>query len=243
MKYLFIILITFSVWSCKKSEDRSCYKSFGELTEVEYSIDSVQEFKLYKKIKYHFYQDTSRKIVVRTGKNMQKFIEVKTEKYTTTINNYNHCNFLRDNDKKVEVDIHYPHYNTIYAEPSDSMVFIDTLKGEYAIIHLRDGGGTLKLNVNMNQIQVGISYGAGNFIIGGQTNYAHLSIQNLAYGDALNLKTNELSIYHNSNNDLLTNFDSSNVKVLFYANGDVRFVGEPLSLSVDGIGDGEVIHY
>ena len=243
MKYLFIILITFSVWSCKKSEDRSCYKSFGELTEVEYSIDSVQEFKLYKKIKYNFYQDTSRKIVVRTGKNMQKFIEVKTQQYITTINNYNHCNFLRDNDKKVEVDIHYPHYNTIYAEPSDSIIFIDTLKGEYTNIHLRDGGGTLKLNVNMNQIQVGISYGAGNFIIGGQANYAHLSIQNLAYGDALNLKTNELSIYHNSNNDLLTNFDSSNVKVLFYANGDIRFVGQPLNLSVDGVGEGEVIHY
>lgn len=243
MKYIIIIIITLGIWSCKKAEDRKCYKSFGDITEVEYSIDSVQKFKLYKKIKYKFYQDTSRKVIVRTGNSMQKFIEVKTEGYITTINNYNQCHFLRDNDKKVEVEIHYPHYNTIYAEPSDSMVFVDTLKGEYTNIHLRDGGGTLKLNVNMNQIQVGISYGTGNFIIGGQANYSHLSIQNLAYGDALNLKTDELSIYHNSNNDLLTNFDSTNVKVLFYANGDVRFVGQPLSLSVEGVGEGEVIHY
>ncbi len=243
MKYIIIIIFTFVVWSCKKAEDRKCLKSFGDITEVEYSIDSVQEFKLYKKIKYRFYQDTSRKIIVRTGKNMQQFIKVKTNGYITTINNYNQCNFLRDNDKKVEVDIHYPHYNTIYAEPSDSMIFIDTLKGEYTKIHLRDGGGTLILNVNMNQIQVGISYGTGNFIIGGQANYTHLSIQNLAYGNALNLKTNEIFIYHNSNNDLLTNFDSTNVKVLFYANGDVKFVGQPLSLSVEGVGDGEVINY
>jgi hypothetical protein len=243
MKYFLIILFGLLFFACKKADERKCYKSFGEVIESEYPIDSVQEFKLYKKIKYKFYQDTLRKIVVRTGENMQNFIDVSTKDYITTINNYNKCNFLRSNDKIVEVDIHYPHYNKIYAEPSDSMVFVDTLRGNYTNIHLRDGGGTLKLNVNMNQIQIGISYGAGNFIIGGQANYAHLSIQNLAYGDALNLQTNNLSIYHNSNNDLQTNFDSSKVKVLFYANGDVRFVGEPLSLSVEGVGDGEVIHY
>ncbi len=243
MKYIFIILIGLLIWSCKKAEDRKCYKSFGEITEATYPIDSVQEFKLYKKIKYRFFQDSTRKIVVRTGKNMQNFIDIQTEDYITTINNHNKCNFLRDNDKKVEVDIHYPHYNKIYAEPSDSMIFVDTLRGNYTSIQLRDGGGTLKLNVNMNQISIGIGYGAGNFIVGGKTNYAHLTIQNLAYGDALNLKTNNLSIYHNSNNDLLTNFDSSQVNVLFYANGDVRFIGEPISLSVDGVGEGEVIHY
>jgi len=243
MKYLLIILLVLNILSCKKAEDRKCYKSFGDITEVEYQIDSVQEFKLYKKIKYRFYQDSLRKIVVRTGKNLQHFIDIQTTDYITTINNNNNCNFLRDNDKKVEVDIHYPHYNKIYGEPSDSMIFVDTLRGNYTNIHLRDGGGTLKLNVNMNQIQIGISYGAGNFIVGGQTNYAHLTIQNLAYADAMNLKSKELSIYHNSNNDLLTNFDSSKVNVLFYANGDVRFIGEPKTLSVEGVGAGEVIHY
>jgi hypothetical protein len=243
MKDLVIILLVLNTLSCKKSDERQCYKSFDEIIEVEYPIDSVQEFKLYKKIKYKFYQDSLRKIVVKTGVNLQQFIAIQTTDYVTTINNNNKCDFLRNNDKKVEVDIHYPHYNKIYAEPSDSMIFVDTLRGDYTNIHLRDGGGTLILNVNLNQIQIGISYGAGNFIVGGQVNFAHLSIQNLAYADALNLHANNLSVYHNSNNDLLTNFDSSNVNILFYANGDVRFIGEPSSLSVEGVGDGEVIHY
>lgn len=243
MKHLLIILPLVFVFSCKKATDRKCFKSFGEITEVEYPIDSVREFNLYKRIKYRFYQDNLRKIVVRTGKNLQNLITVESNNYVTTINNHNKCHFLRDNDKITEVDIHYPHYFNIYAEPSDSIIFMDTLKGNYTRIHIRDGGSTLKLNVDMNQISVTISYGVGNFIIGGKANNARLVIQNLAYADALNLKTDKLYIYHNSNNDILANFDSTDVEVVFYGNGDVRFIGEPATLIVNGAGDGEVIGF
>ena len=243
MKYIIFIVLTIPFLSCHKADDRKCIKSFGEITEITYPIDSVSEFELYKNIKYNFYQNDNKKIVVRTGKNLQNFINIKQHNYTTTITKTNTCNFLRKNTNKVEVDIHYPKYYKIYAEPTDSMIFKDTLKGDFTSIQLRDGGGTLKLNTNMNQLNIGISYGVGNFILGGFTDHAFLSIQNLAYGDALNLKSKKINIYHNSNNDLRVNFDSSIVNVYFYANGDVRFIGDPSSLSVNGVGDGEVISY
>jgi predicted nucleic-acid-binding Zn-ribbon protein len=239
----YISFITLLFLACNKPEDRSCYKQFGEITEVEYPIDSVVVFQLFKNIKYRFYQDTSRKIIVRTGGNMQNFIVIQTNDYITNIQNKNKCNYLRESQKIIEVDIHYPHYNKIYIEPTDSVVFTDTLKGNYVNIHLRNGGGDLKLNVDVNHLLLSVSYGVGSYTVGGYSKYTNLSIQNLGRGNALNLTTDFLNIYQNSNNDLLTNFEGAEVKVDFFGNGDVQFIGVPDSLEINGAGDGEVITY
>lgn len=243
MKYWVSIILLVIVFACKKAEDRRCTKSFGEITEQIYPLDSVQEFKLYKGMKFRFFQDTLKQIVVRGGQNLQNFISISNDHYITTIENKNTCNFLRKKDNIMEVDIHYPHFHKIYAEPSDSMIFMDTLRGDYTNIHLRNGGGTLKLNVNMTQISVGISFGVGNFIIGGQAEKSSLSIQNSAYGDALNLQSKDLFIYQNSSNDILTNFDSATVKVAMYASGDILYKGTASSIVVDSVGDGQILKY
>ena len=240
---LYISFLSVVLVGCQKSENRACYKKYGDLTEMEYAIDSVEEFRLYKNIKYRFYQDSTRKVVVRTGSNMQNLIEVQTTDYITSINNYNKCGFLRDADKLVEVDIHYPHYKSIYAESTDSIIFMDTLRGDKVNWHLRNGGGTLLLNVDVNHIVLSVSFGVGQYIVSGESKFANLSIQNKGRGDALNLKAKYISIYQNSNADLLVNLDSAEVDVLFYANGDVRFTGVPNILNVEGIGEGEVINY
>ncbi len=243
MKQFTYILILVLAFSCKKANERKCFKSYGENSEIEYALDSVQEFKLYKNIKYRFYQDTLRKVVVRGGNNLLDLINVTSESYITQINNQNNCNFLRDNDKLMEVDIHYPYYHKIYAEPTDSMVFVDTLRGDYTNIEVRNGGGVLKLSVDMNHISLVVSYGTGSYIVDGRSKYANLAVQNLGFGNALNLDSKFLRIYQASNNDILVNTDSADVDVLFGGNGDVRFIGEANSLDIEGFGDGEVITY
>ena len=240
---IYISFILIIVSACKKPSDRPCYKSFGEASEKEIPLDSVNRFELYKNIKYRFYQDTLKKVVVRGGKNMLNLIDVQTLDYTTTINNNNKCNFLRDADKMIEVDIHYPTYYKIYAEPTDSIIFMDTLKGDYTAIELRNGGGVLDLTVDMNHISLSVSFGVGSYVVRGKSKYSNLSIQNMGRGDALGLKTKYISVYQNSNNDLYANFDSSEVKILYYANGDVFYSGIPDSLSITGVGDGQVLPY
>jgi len=66
-------LIIFVFSSCKKAENRPCFKSFGDLSELEISIDSVQKFELYGGLVYNFYQDTLRKIVIKGGEECNWF--------------------------------------------------------------------------------------------------------------------------------------------------------------------------
>jgi len=244
MKYLgYILVVILIVLSCEKPESRNCFKGNGEIKSIEIALDSIQEFRLYKGIKYNFYQDSLRKLVIRGGGNVVNLISVDQSNYITEIHNDNKCHFLRANSLPLEIDIHYPSYSKIYSESSDSLIFMDTIISNLLDIQLRDGAGTLKLNVNVNQLNLTVSYGVGEYIVGGITNNARLVIQNLGRGNALNLTSNNLYIYQNSNADLLVNFENSIVKVDFYGNGDVKYIGIPLSLNINGSGEGEVVTY
>jgi hypothetical protein len=238
-----LILSTICIASCKKSKDRGCFKSSGDVTELEVSIDSIQKFRLFKGIVYNFYQDTLRKLVIKGGDNVIGFIDVTQGNYEVSINNLNSCDFLRDYDDKITVDIHYPHYTSIYAEPTEPMRFMDTLTGNQIKIELRNGGESLDLNVDVNRLLLNVSFGAGRINVYGRTGFLKLATQNLGRINALGIKADDMFIYQNSTTDMPVNFDSTNVKVHFKGNGDVRFVGVPNVLEVTGDGDGEVITY
>ena len=239
--FLFVMILFFS--SCKKSQDRRCFKSYGNIAELEVDIDSIQEFKLYGGIVYNFYQDTLRKLVIRGGENVISFIDVTQENYEVSINNLNSCDFLRDYDDKITVDIHYPHYTSIYAEPTEKMRFVDTLSGNQTKIELRNGGESLDLNVDVNRLFLNVSYGTGIINVYGRTGFLKLATQNLGRINALGIKADNMFIYQNSITDMSVNFDSTNVKIHFNGNGDIRFVGIPNLVEITGNGEGEVISY
>jgi len=244
MKIL-VLILSFLIlfFSCKKAEDRDCFKSYGELTQLEYSIDSVQEFKLYEGIEYRFYQNNSRKIIVKGGRNVVNFIDINSKDFITSINNLNSCNFLRDYDDKIIVEIHYPHYHSIYAEPTEPMRFIDTLTGDYVTIKLKNGGESLDLNVNIKSLYLKVSIGTSNINVYGTTNDIHLSTQNFGRINALGVVSNSVFVHQGSATDMLVNFSNSKAIVNFFGNGDVLYLGVPTELTITGQGDGEVLTY
>jgi len=243
LNIVLFVLITLVLSSCKKAENRPCFKSSGDLSELEISIDSVQKFELYGGVVYNFYQDTLRKIVIKGGENVIGFIDVKQNAYVTSVNNLNSCNFLRDYDNKITVDIHYPHYKSIYAEPTEPMRFIDTLRGDDTKIELRNGGESLDLTVDIKSLKLEVTFGAGSINVNGKSNYLKLVTQNLGRINALGVSSVDMFIFQNSTTDMPVNLQNSNVKVHFSGNGDVRYIGVPYVLDVSGEGDGEIIAY
>lgn len=125
------VLITLFVFTgCKKPGDRTCFKNTGTFTSVEVPLDSVRTFRLYKNIRYHIYQDNARKIVIEGGEHVVNQIGVTNEDGIVSIHNNNKCNFLRDSEKMISVEIHYPYLNRFYIESSDSVVFENTVTNE-----------------------------------------------------------------------------------------------------------------
>ncbi len=241
MKYIGILSIL--LLACKKPEERSCWKSYGSIDTISYGIDSVEKFNLYNHVTYRFFQSDERKILVIGGDHVIPKIEILNHNFQVDIRNQNKCRFLRDYDKKIEIQIYYPHYHKMYAEPTDSMIFEDTITGNYFELEIRESGGVAKLNTDLNDLRLTVSAGAGSFVVGGKAKFSTLKVQGQGFGNALNLICKYAFVYQNSGVDLLTNFSETEANVVIDGAGDVRFKGEAKTLMVDGKGVGECITY
>ena len=227
--------------SCKKAGEKSCFKSYGEITEKEILLDSVIQFRLFKDITYHLYQDSLKKIVIRGGSNVIEHIHVSNQLNVLTVMNMNECNFLRDYDKKIEVDIHYPDYGRIYTEINDSLIFEDTIASEYLHVEQVYGGGGTRLCVNVNRLVLIARQGVGHYKLSGRANEADLRVETNASGDATDFKAKKYLLYQNSTADMDVNLDSAEVHLTIKGTGNILYAGTPDSLVMVITGDGQLL--
>lgn len=240
-KTALVIFCILLISSCKKSDDRACFKSFGEPNQIDIPIDSVERFNLYKGITYHVYQDTLKLIRIIGGKNVIEWIEVNKEGNELDISNKNKCNFLRNYNKQILVEIHYPTYYRFYSETSDSLLFKDTIQSNYLYVEQALGGGHVGLNITGQTLVMIASNGVGSYQVGGQVNHADLRIQSGARGNAENLIANSIEIDQNSTGDLYINGTNSTITVNMKGTGNVYYLNAPTSISIVGIGAGKVL--
>lgn len=229
------------IFSCKKSNDRSCFKSNGTEKEIEYALDSVDRFKLYKNIRYHIYQDTLRKVIIKGGENVVNLIELTYDSTALSITNKNKCNFLRDFDNQILVEIHYPFYKWIYSETDDSLVFKDTISSAYLYVDQFLGGGKVMLNTDADVLVMNASNGVGSYVLGGHADYADLRVQAGASGDATNFTSHSFFLSQNSTADLKVNLDSAAANIKIKGTGNVIYSGDPDTIILSKTGDGELI--
>lgn len=241
VKYLVIISLFCCFASCQKANERACIKSYGDSSEIEIPIDSVSKFLLYKNLTYHIYQDTLRKVIIKGGSNVVTLVDVVNENNELSIKNSNKCNFLRDFDKQITVEIHYPFYSRIYSETEDSLLFKDTIHSNYLYIEQVLAGGHVDLNMVGGTLVMIASNGVGNYTVSGEVNHADLRIQSGASGNALDLKSPYFEIDQNSTGNLFVNLDSAEAVVIIKGTGNVIYTGEPDSVAITKIGVGELI--
>ncbi|MBI3133125.1 MAG: DUF2807 domain-containing protein [Bacteroidetes bacterium] len=242
-RHIFLLLTLTSLFliCCKKPADRSCFKSTGDQTSVEIPLDSVHTFNLYKNIRYRIFQDNSRKLVVKGGANVVNLIEAKNENGVVSVSNKNKCNFLRKSEDLVEVEIHYPYLNHFYIEPSDSVIFENTITGDSLWIQMREGGGSARLDVNVNFLSINVSYGTGDYVLSGYANNAEVKIQNNGFADASQFNSPYVFVYNNSTGDLKINLENAYAFVVLEGTGEIYYTGQPDSLSLVQPGSGELI--
>ncbi|MCC7453690.1 MAG: DUF2807 domain-containing protein, partial [Crocinitomix sp.] len=152
VSFFLVLGVIFVLISCEKPADRTCLKSNGSYAEREVLLDSVRHFHLNKNLKYRLYQDDTRKIIIKGGQNLIQHIEVDNRDHVLYVDNRNKCRFLRDASENVEVEIHYPFYKTIFVDATDSVVFMNKITGNYFGVEMRNGGGSLKADVDVHEI-------------------------------------------------------------------------------------------
>ncbi len=240
-KSVIAIAFCLAVFSCKKSEDRKCLKGAGDYTEISIPLDSVRAFHLNKNIKYRIYQDEGYKVVIKGGENLVPNIELDNRDNVLYVDNRNKCNFLRDPEKIVEVEIHYPYLKNFYIDASDSVVFENTVRGHKFSVEMRNGGGSLVADVDVIEISMVVSNGAGDYTLTGKSDIAELKVQNNGAGNAIGFRSVYTYIYQNSTADVFINLDNSSALIVIDGTGDVFYKNKAGNIISNGVGSGQII--
>jgi hypothetical protein len=240
---LIVCLVIFAL-SCKKAEDRSCFKGIGDEKSLETMVGTFDTLRLFDDINYQLIPDTVFKVEVIGGENLIKHIEIGQANNSLTIENNNKCNFLRKFDEKVTVKIHVSDLNYIQYEGSEELKSTDTLYASELRLFVRDGAGDVDLTVVNGYTSAVIAYGFGNFHISGQTLYAFLNCNTNSTCDATALSVAlELNVNSSSQGDMYVNAQGTDYFVgVTNQKGNIFYKGIPDLTAFKNNHTGEIIN-
>ncbi|MEJ6616182.1 MAG: DUF2807 domain-containing protein [Crocinitomicaceae bacterium] len=242
MRLGIIFIIALLTFGCKKSEDRNCIKSIGDNASKEILVDDFEFLYMGPHLKYKLIQDVVNKVVVTGGGNLINGIDVHVENQKLVIENSNECAFLRSYEEVVEVEIHFVDMINIEFEGTHEVICPDTLLLTDFTLLIRDGAGAFDLKLNANSLNLLISHGWGNYVVGGFVNYANFQISSNGYGNSNGLHVlNELVVISNSAGLVEVNADQCNLLAEINSSGSIYYKGTPAMIQFNNYGTGELV--
>jgi hypothetical protein len=238
-----VFLLIFQFSACKKSEQRKCFKTIGSEISKTIDLPSFNKLLLKEHIEYVLIQDSTDKLVIRGGENVVNFIEFKlVEDNRIKIENKNKCSFLRKLNAKIIVEIHYTEINDIHFEGTESLTNVGTLKGSYLSLLIRDGAGSVKLNIDTPLTFADISHGWGDYTFTGKTEYAEIRARSNGYCDVLGLEVSDSIFTSNSTaGTIKLKADGIALRGEILTNGKIVYRGTPSLIDVKITGTGKLV--
>ncbi len=242
MKYIFYTIILFFLFSCKKPEDRRCFKSIGDEISITRQLDDFSKIKMGKLLKFRMVQDTVNKVILTGGKNLLNFIRTDIENGQLIVENQNKCNFLRKFDKKVTVEVHFKNVVNIEFNGSEEVEAVNQLQTDYLSLYLSDGSGKFNLNVNAKTLYVMMAHGFGNFEIKGNVDYLRLEVRTAGFGSTYGLQVKD-SIHAISKTVQPIKINANNclIRTQTHSSGDIWYIGNPTFIEHFSYAEGELI--
>lgn len=240
--YLLLVFVFSLLVSCKKAEDRRCFKFAGSDTQKEIPLNNFVAVDLGKKLEYVFINDSTNKIVLVGKENLVNLVDVELLNDTLSIHNRNKCDYLRKyKNNKIIVEIHYTELKYIYSEASESISCADTLKTQTLQIEIRDGAGTANFLIDVENISIDAPHGWGDYLITGNASNAYIGLRSNCSADIRALKiSNYIYIAHESQGDL--KLDPNNLMLYGYLKeaGNILYSGQYAGESVIKTGTGVI---
>lgn len=241
--YILFFISLSLLCSCKKAEERSCWKFTGKSDTLVYRISDFDSMRLHEKIDFELVQSEKAKVEVIGGENLIGLIQLDSLGKLLEISNVNKCAFLRGYKQRIKVRIHLESLEYLFLDISESLTNEGVLSYPKLFLLAHSGAGSIDLNVDAQKIFLDASYGNVDFNLKGETDVLGLSIKSNAYGSTEGLLVkNEVDVFSSSVGDIHINVENTNsVKARLISKGDVFLYGTPNAIEKTIEGEGSLI--
>lgn len=239
-KLLLIIFLSITLSACKDACD--CFKGTGDvMTEIR-STGNIKSVDLGNNVDLVVHYDSIPRIRVTAGSHLLSKITTENENGVLKIRNTNKCNWVRNFDPVLIVDIWVPTLSGIYVEnASGDIAFSDTLTVSDFRLDSYSSTGNYQLKLKEGIATLAIHNGPADLKAEG--NVGTLYLYGVGYGkiDCLQLKTENAYINNKGTNGFYVN-PISILEATINGSGNVYYTGSPATIKKTETASGKLIH-
>jgi hypothetical protein len=240
MKKILILLVLIS--SCKKAEERNCWKFYGDEVEKTVTLDVFHSLEINPNLIVNLIQDTVHYCAIKGGKNVVNLLKKEVLNGKLTLKNENKCAFLRSPKKKITVDVHFVELDRIVYQGSENVKSKGVINGQILTIDLKETSGTLDLELNTTHCYVTAEPSWVNFKLSGFSNFARIVVKGNAYCDTRNfLVQDRITINSQTVGSCYVNGASNYLKCETNSSGNVYYTNTPGFIEWNDYGSGKLL--
>lgn len=242
LKVALLLLLFLQVTSCKKPENRSCWKGAGSSISKIIVLPDFQQMEIHQRLKIELIQDSVSYMEVIAGENLVNFIDWKVVDGKLEIWNRNKCPFLRYKNDELTLKIHFSALSKLIYWGSELLTSKDTIQTNHLDVLMNDGAGDLNLTVLANSINVVNPHGFSNISLGGTCNFLRLDIDGYGRFDARQMQvTDSISLMYASNGISFLSANQVKLKAELSSTGDIWYYGQPSVIEKIRYSSGDLI--
>lgn len=241
-RYSAIVLLAALCASCKKSDERKCFKSLGEVVTETRDLANFNSIDLQGEANLFIKQGPVQAVEVECPENLMNFIQTEVEDTVLTIFDENKCSFLRNYDHEVNVTVTVTDLKSILYQGYGDIETLDSLDLWLFTYNQWTGSGSANFKIKYARGTYWyLNTGTGDLTISGfgETNYMYAAGNGLL--DGRDYYTESVRANSLGTNDIHINcWSKLNAEIEHV--GDIYLYGNPINgYSRYGSGTGKII--
>lgn len=237
INYLIVLLL---IISCKKEKLDDCFTSPGEYVSVERPATFFDSIRMYDNVSLIIRSGDNFSIKVEGGKNLVEAVGTEIKDSVLIITNNMSCNWARDYNNPLTVIITSPALKNILYKSSGDIKTDGVLVINDLSISVWEGGGSINLEIDCINLNMGLHYGTVDFTVKGRA--AITTIYANSYGPFYcnDLNSDIVFIRNNGSNDCYVHANHI-LEAIVSSVGNIYYTGNPYDLKCIITGNGKVI--
>jgi hypothetical protein len=236
-----MILLFINFFSCNDADPLDCFKSTGKIERVERSISDFTSILLKDNVNLILRQADKNKLEVEGGsKLLPKIFTTVNDEGVLEISNENSCNWVRSYDKPLIVYLDFITLDTLEYRSIGDVTNIDTIRMDTIVVDVREGAGTIAMNVHAFKVNTNLHYGTATIVMSGISTLSFDYLVGFGKIDNSSLISSQVYLENKSSNNIYVN-SVLTLEATINNIGNVYYKGNPPNILVGGTGSGKLI--
>ena len=241
MRVIVVIALLFVFqMGCKKPHERKCWKAHGEAVRVDRNVSDFSEIEVHDAVNVVLIQDTVNQVFVRAGENVEPFVNVEVVNGILTLQNENKCDFLRDYDRVITVEVHAINLKKIVKHSTADITSDNTLQVPAFRLESYNGAGNIDIDLNTDSTSILIETGPSDVTLSGATDYFYLYHSGNGNAWCSDFLSNHTHV-NSTTTGAFHVFASQHLNAEIFSYGNVHYYGNPADIVLTRTNRGELI--